>query len=283
MFDFFIVGGDKRLSHMANLLAYKNFKVLAYDLDGENFNENVKQVNSIKFALKNSKNIIAPIPFSKDFTYLNSKNKKIHIEEILCNLKNHNKLFGGGFNNKILNFCEKKNFFIYDYLKNEKFVINNSINTAEAVVEKAILKNPVNMHFSKCLILGFGHCGKIIAKKLENLCSKVFVCVNNEMEKEWAKALGFSVFGLDSLSFKIEKFNYIFNTIPKKIFNCDLLDNLNKYALILDITKFGADKKECEKNLINYEYIPGIPGKFKFISSAEFLTDVTLKIIKKLK
>lgn len=268
---------------MANLLAYKKFKVLAYDLDGENFNENVKKASSIKFALKNSKNIIGPIPFTRDFINLNSKSGNVRIEEILFNLKSHHKFFGGGFNNKILNFCKEKNIFAYDYLKNEKFVVNNSINTAEAVVANAILKNPVNMHSSNVLVLGFGHCGKIIAKKLENLCSRVFVCVNNEIEKEWAKAFGYSVFGLDSLIFKIEKFNYVFNTIPMKIFNCELLDNLNKFALILDITKFGADKKECEKKSINYEYIPGIPGKFKFISSAEFLTDVTLKIIKKLK
>ncbi len=268
---------------MANLLAYKNFKVLAYDLDGENLNENVKQVSSIKFALKNSKNIITSIPFTRDFINLNSKSRKIPIEEILFNLKSHHKLFGGGFNNKILKICEEKNIFVYDYLKNEKFVINNSIATAEAVVAKAILKNPVNMHFSNCLVLGFGYCGKVIAKKLENLCSRVFVCVNNKIEKEWAKAFGYSVFGLDSLRFKIEKFNYIFNTIPKKIFDCELLDNLNKFASILDITKFAADKEECEKKLVNYEYIPGVPGRFKFISSAEFLTDVTLKIIKKLK
>ena len=105
MFDFFIVGGDKRLSYMANLLTYKGFKVLAYDLDGENLNEKVKQVSSIKFALKNSKNIIGPIPFSKDFAYLNSRTKKIYIEEILCNLKSHNKLFGGGFNGGFDCFC----------------------------------------------------------------------------------------------------------------------------------------------------------------------------------
>ncbi len=282
-FDFFIVGGDKRLTFMANLLAYKNFKVLVYDSNEESLNKSIKQTNSIKYALKNSKNVIAPIPFTKDLKYLYSKNKKIKIKEITSYITGKNRLFGGLIPKKILDFCKNQNIFFYDYYKNKKFVVFNSILTAEAAVGEAILQNPYNMHYSDCLVLGFGNCGRLISNKLKNLCSNVFVCTNDVMEKSWAKAYGYSVFNLDSLIFKVEKFNYIFNTIPKKIFNDDILNHLNSNVSILDITSVGMDLKKHKTKNINYKYSPEIPGRFKYVSSSRILTDVTLKVITKLK
>lgn len=278
-FDFFIIGKDKRLAYMANFLAYKNFKVLTYDLDCNVLNKKIKRANSMKCALKNSKNIICPIPFTKDFVHLNSNNKKISIKEITDNLTYENRVFGGKMPKKFLDVCKEKNIFVYDYLENKKFVVLNSILTAEAAIASAILKNPKDMHFSNCLVLGFGNCGKLICNKLKNLCFNVFVCVEDELEKAWAKAYGFLTFKLDSLSFKIERFNYIFNTIPKDVFCKEVLANLNKNALILDIAKPLAKGKECA----NFNYISGIPGKFKAKSSAEILVDLTLKKINKIK
>ena len=278
-FDFFIAGEDKRLAYMANFLAYRNFKVLAYNLDCKILNRKIKRTNSMKCALKNSKNIIFPIPFTKNSIHLNCKNKKIFIDEILKNLTSENRVFGGKIPKKFLEICKEKNIFVYDYLINKKFVVFNSILTAEAAVASAILKNPKDMHFSNCLVLGFGNCGKLICNKLKNLCFNVFVCVEDELEKAWAKAYGFLTFKLDLLAFKIEKFNYIFNTIPKDVFCKDVLANLNENALILDIAKPLAKGKEC----LNFNYISGIPGKFKAKSSAEVLVDLTLKKINKIK
>ena len=282
IFDFFIVGGDERLTRMANLLTYKNFNVLGYDLHEKILNKKIKQTNSIKFALKNSKNIICSIPFTKDNILLSSNDRKIYIKDFMSYISQKNRLFGGKIPSNILKFCEDKKIFVYDYLKNKQFVVENSISTAEAAIAKAILQNSVNMHSSSCLVLGFGNCGKIICSKLKNFCSEVFVCVDDSMQKTWANAYGYYVFGLDSLRFNIEKFNYVFNTIPKKIFYGEILKNINENASILDITGVGANFLECEEKLINFKYIAGLPGRFKSISSSKILTDVTLKIIKKI-
>lgn len=281
-FDFLIIGNDRRFSNFANHLASKKFKVLVLNVNNENFNKAVKKTNSLRFAVKNSKNIICSIPFSRDFVYLNIKNKKIPIEEFLSYLSSENILFGGCFTENFLKACREKNIFVYDYYKDKKFVVYNSIATAEAAIATAILKNDVNMHFSKCLVLGFGNCGKIIANKLKNFCSKVFVCTNDEKEKAWAKAFSFSVFETKSLVFKVEKFNYIFNTIPNQIFNEDVLNALNEKAFILDITGVGIDLKKIKKENINFEQILGIPGKFKSYSSVKLLSEITLKVTKKI-
>ena len=281
LFDFFIIGEDLRLISLANLFDYKDFNVLVYETDCEKLNKKIKQTNSIKFALKNSKNIICPIPFTKDNVFLNIKNKKIYIKNILKHISHKNRMFGGCFPKEIIKICEEKGIFVYDYMKNKKFIVYNSISTAEAAIARAVLKNPINMHDSNCLVLGFGNCGKLICNKLKGFCSKIYVSSNDVTERIWAKAFGYYFLGLDSLRLKLEKFDYVFNTIPKKIFDDDMLNCLKKNVYILDLTNVGFNKKDCLKRSIHFEYIAGIPGLYKHLSSSKILADLILKIINK--
>lgn len=282
-FDFLIFIADERFLHVANFLYNKNFKVLVFGLFYKNkiLNSKIKRTNSLKFAIKNSKNIICSIPFTRDFVFLNAKGRCISINKFLSYLSFKNNLFGGMFTKKILKVCEEKNVLVYDYYKDYRFVINNSIITAEVAVARAILKNKVDMHFSDCLVLGFGNCGKIIANKLKNLSAKVFVCTDSEIEKNLAKSQGFSVFGLNSLLFKIDRFNYIFNTIPKNIFQKDFIEALNENVYLLDIACVLEFFKMNIKKNITIEKIRGIPGKFKAFSSGKLILDSTLQFLKK--
>ncbi len=283
LFDFFIVGGDKRLVYMAKFLLDKNYKVLTYGLEFNTTNIKIKKTDSLKYGIKNSKNIICPIPFTKDYIFLQCSSKKIYIRQLLMHISSYNNLFGGLIPSNVLEFAKNNNIFVYDYMKNEKFLVYNSIYTAEVAVAQAILQNPVSMHFSRCLVLGFGNCGKLICNKLKNLCLDVFVCTDDKFQRAWANAYGYSSFGLDSLMLNVKNFNYIFNTIPKRIFYGKILRNFSRDAFILDITKEGADWQQCKENNIRIKYIPNIPGRYKAISTAKTLTETTLKVLSKIK
>ena len=279
LFDFFIVGGDKLLVYMAKFFAKKNYKVLTYGLYLNVVNSKIKRTDSLKYGIKNSKNIVCPAPFATDYIFLQCSGKKIYIRQLLMYISSYNNLFGGLIPNSVLEFAKNNNIFVYDYIKNEKFLIYNSIYTAEVAVAQAILQNSVSMHFSMCLVLGFGNCGKLICNKLKNLCLDVFVCVDNNFQKSWANAYGYNTFNLDSLMFNVKKFNYIFNTIPKRILYGKILSNINKDAFILDITKEGVDWKQCEEANIKVKYIPRIIGRYNYISSAKILTEIILNVI----
>ena len=166
-------------------------------------------------------------------------------------------------------------------MQNDSFSIYNSIATAEAAIAEAILNNPINMHSSKCLVLGFGKCGKLIAHKLKNLCIKVSICARNENDRAFANAYGYESFNLDKLKMKIKNFQYIFNTIPKKIIDKEIINNISKDSFVLDITPVGTNINACQEKSINAKISLAIPGKFKAKSSAETLTNITLKIISK--
>ena len=170
-FDFLIFANDERFLHLANFLYDKNFKVLVFGSSYKDkiLNKKIEKTNFLKFAIKNSKNIICSIPFTKDFVFMLLQNKKISIDRFLSYLSFKNVLFGGMFSEKFLKACKEKNVFVYDYCRDSRFVVYNSIATAEAAIARAILENPFNMHFSDCLVLGFGNCGKIISNKLKKI------------------------------------------------------------------------------------------------------------------
>ncbi len=285
LFDFSIIGGDDRQAYMADNLSDMNFKIITYGLKLKTTNEKIKQANSIKDALKHSKNVICPIPFTRDNVSVVSqvKNFSLLIQELKNNLNSKHRVFGGCIPDDFVKFADKRNIFLYDYMKNESFVIFNAIATAEAAIAQAILNSPINMHSSKCLVLGFGRCGKLIANKLKNLCKTVSICTRNENDRALASAYGYDTFDLFMLQRNIKDFNYIFNTIPETILKKELIENISKDAFILDITQSGADLKECLKKSINLKISLAIPGKFKPKSSADALTNLTLQIINETK
>lgn len=285
LFDFSIIGGDDRLSYMAKNLSDMNFSVITYKTTPKINYQKIKQATSIKDAVITSKNIICPIPLTRDGKSITNKLKNCNLPmlELQNNLNSNQNFFAGCIPKEFVKFTNEKNIFIYDYMKNNSFSIYNSIATAEAAIAEAILNNQINMHSSNCLVLGFGKCGKLIAHKLKNLCKTVTICARNENDRTFANAYGYEFFNLNKLKTNINNFEYIFNTIPAMILNKEVVDNISKNSFILDITPVGTDITACKEKSINAKISLAIPGKFKSKSSAEVLTNITLKALKKTK
>lgn len=281
LFDFSIIGGDDRLSYMAKNLSDMNFSVNTYKTMPIINDKKIKQTNSIKDAVTSSKNIICPIPLTRNGKSIINKfeNCKLSIKELQDNLNPNQRFFAGCIPKEVFKFANEKNIFIYDYIKDNNFAIYNSIATAEAAIAEAILNNPINMHSSNCLVLGFGKCGKLIANKLKNLCKNVAICARNKNDRALANAYGYESFNINQLKTHIKNFQYIFNTIPIMILNEEILSNISKDSFILDITSVGTDLNACKEKSINAKISLAIPGKFKAKSSAEILTNITLNTI----
>ena len=281
LFDFSIIGGDDRLSYMAKDLSDMNFNVTTYKTTSKIHDQKIKQANSIKDAVINSKNIICPTPLTRDGKSIINKfdNCEISIKELQNNLSSTQRFFAGCISKKFVSFANEKNIFIYDYIKNDSFAIYNAIATAESAIAEAILNNPINMHSSNCLVLGFGKCGKLIAHKLKNLCKTVTICARNKNDRAFANAYGYESFDMYQLKTNIQNFQYIFNTIPTPILNKEIISNISEFAFVLDITSVGTDLNACKEKSINAKISLAFPGKFKAKSSAKILTNITLNII----
>lgn len=286
LFDFAVVGGDRRFFYLAKFLKSKNFNVIGFNL--ANLTKEVcgvEAASSLKQALLYSKNWILPIPVSRNGVFLNFSDEfgsQFRIKELLGLVKKSTGVFGGSFSLDFFSELKKRAKFVYDYLENESFAVFNAGLTAQAAVAQAVLKNSTDFRTSSCLVLGFGRCGKLLALRLKGLCGEVVVSTHNEIEMAWARALGFRVVNLSDLKkgLNLKRFGIIFNTIPSRVLSGVLLERLNKEVFVFDITQNGIDCEEFKKKSIDVFVSLQIPGKFKFKPSAEYLSNLTLEVLK---
>lgn len=279
--DFAVVGGDRRLFYLAKYLHKKNFKVVGFNLSIlKNDKFNFKILNSLEQVISSSKNIVGPIPFSRDENLINCDcSSNIPIKSFLNCLSKKNSVLAGNLSKNILNNLEKQVNFVYDYFKNENFAVFNAMLTVEAAIAQIILNNANSLQFCNCLILGFGRCGKLLALKLKQFCKNIIVCTRNKLELSWAAALGLQILNLDFLESRLNEFNLIVNTIPVNVFKGKLLNKLKCDVFVFDITANGIDESEFEKASIKFAVSLQIPGKFKYKASAKYLADLLIDVL----
>ena len=261
--NFCIIGGDLRSFFLAKILSKEKHEVTLYGFDKL---ENFKECEKYDEMIRNSDNIVLPIPFSKDNQYVNMpfSNKDIAIRELSYYLENKT-IFVGNIHQELKEELHRKHNQVIDFMEKEEFAILNAIPTAEATIE-IILKNTKKiLQNSNCLIMGFGRIGKVLAYKLKGLSAKVTCMVTSEVEKAWAVAYGYETTRIENLQnncTKFKQYDIIINTIPKVIFR-EELKGVKKETLIIDLASkpYGIDRNLVEQEKLNFIEALGLPRK----------------------
>jgi len=276
-----IIGGDMRQKYLADILIGKDLSTLCYG--NSPMNETAIIANSLNEIMENSTILICPIPFSNDQEHvINLESKKdLTIENFINGMKPHHIVIGGKFPTALKEYCCNNKITHYDLLENESFVINNAIATAEGAIMEAIKSSPINIHNSKCLILGYGRCGSVLANRLSSLNGNICVLVRREIQAAVSSSYGYSYCYEEQLDQKVQESDFIFNTIPALILNEDTLRLVNKNATIIDIAAFpgGLDYEYVKSAGINAKLCLGIPGKTAPLASAHFIYERVERII----
>ncbi|MBR6696836.1 MAG: dipicolinate synthase subunit DpsA [Lachnospiraceae bacterium] len=276
MNDFCFIGGDLRQKYMLKELRNMGYSVESYGLLEEDETHNVNQL------LKNADIYILPIPFSKDNVHINTmiSNKTISLADFCNNVSRNTKVFGGMFTNEFRNCMEEKSIQLYDFMGMETVAIQNSIATAEGAIANAMMESPLNIHGSRCLVLGYGRCAKTLANKLKGLDANVYVTARSENALASAGSMGLNTFLLKDMGDKIGRFDFVFNTIPNKILLGEHIRKMKKTAIIIDIASNpgGVDFIACEEYGICARHCLSIPGKYAPMTSAKILNKAMLGV-----
>ena len=277
-FDACFIGGDLRQAYLAKLLNEDGFNVTTYNLvKSDEFKLNA--ADDIDCAMSLSKLIITPIPFSKDKKHIAGHT----FEEFLRHLNTSHCLTGGNLPEEVTEYCDKNNIHYLDLMKIEEITMFNAIATAEGAIAEAVMKSLGNLHGSKSLVLGYGKTGKVIASKLKALDTNITVGARSKTALTEAFVNGCTILELDALKTEIEKFDYIFNTIPFVVLTKELLSSLSPEATIIDIASLpgGIDYKAAEELNINAHLCLGIPGRYAPLASAEILFNEILPLLER--
>ena len=263
-----VLMGDKRQEYLVEYLIAEDCNAIY---------ESSVPSEEIGSLISKSDFVIAPIPFG----LMN------HNEERISKFTNMSILLGGCIPSKVKEYCSEKGIICYDFMEDEELAAYNAIATTEGAIAEAISNHPTNLRASKCLVLGYGKCGKELAITLHHIGAKVTVGARKYDVLEEVMMQGLESIDLNhdnryknELSSKIGTYDYIFNTIPSVIMDRDLLQKVSKDSTIIDIaSKPGGVDYEVVKELqINAKLSLGLPGKYSPKSSAKGILECIKRI-----
>ena len=260
-----VVGGDLRQCYLAKKLLDAGYEVKAFDISCRDILRDYENVVAVTLeeALDNAKVVILPTPVHERWFF---------VSELL---DSETVVFGWNIPK------EFDAFKTYDFKDMEEVALRNAVATAEGTIAEMIINSEINLTGSKCLVVGYGRCGKEIAARLRQIGAYVTVMARDRMARDDAAFHGMDTCAMfDRVSY--DEYDFIVNTVPARVLGKNEIDKFDKDALIVDIATMpgGTDFVYCKSKGIKAVHSLGLPGKYSPKTSGEILGNAILDIIK---
>lgn len=269
MVSYYVIGGDERMSYLADLLK-KNGKVETACM--EHVRTECTDPALILQTARNAENIILPIPYTKDdiHIYTPLSDVQVRLCDVMERLHASQNVYAGI--PKRTNAVQTQARVI-NFLENEQYAGNNARLTAEVVLGLIISKYRLSPFRKRVLVLGAGRIAKLLARQLSAFCAQVTIAARKDADVAMAAAQGYGAIHICELAAHMQRFEIIINTVPAQIVGSSELQAMKESALLIDIASrpFGVDSealKTLNKNAVSEQ---GLPGKYMAGPEAEAL------------
>lgn len=186
--------------------------------------------------------------------------KRVEISQVLSRVREGSVVFGG-----LLGAWEKEFILrgasVRDLFGAEPMTTQNAIPTAEGALCLAVDFSPVTLYGAKCLVVGFGRCGRAIARRLKALGSDVTVSARREGDFLAAKALGCRTEETAVWAWGLAEYDLIFNTVPAEVFTTEQVATLKRDCVFLDLASSPSVPEEG-RGRMHYHLAPALPARF---------------------
>lgn len=257
-----ILGGDAR------------FEVLYQDLKSKYDTTFFAEEKDLPLsAFKACDYLILPLPCTLGNSTILKFSPKLDLNDIFPHLSHNCHVLAGKVPENLKRLALQHNIDIYDYYTDE-FEVLNAIPSAEGAIEIAMRETDFTLCGSKIYVLGYGRIGKILSKMLSGIGAEVTVLARRKESLAMAKAMGLKVCSLSSMACFIKDADIIFNTIPSLILNHEILSDIKKDTLIIDLASSpgGVDFTNAEHLGLKTIHALGLPAKTSPKTSSEILS-----------
>lgn len=282
-----LLGGDLRQVALAAALAKKGAESALWGIDDTALDlEGAVRCGDWRDSVRDARAVVLPLPISKDGLTLNCplyKGRSLDIETLFDELSSNVIVFGGLADEKFKERAKKVGIYCYDYYENEEFQLKNAIPSAEGAIEYAMRLFPKTIFSSDVAVIGYGRIGRVLSEMLKALNSHVTVfarkntdvvkaalsgCRSEKIyEKDWHKELS--------------KFDLVFNTVPVRLLSVDMLKNIGKHPIYVDLVSSpgGIDCQAAREFGIIAEKALSLPGKVAPVTAGEIICDCILSVL----
>ncbi len=236
-----ILGGDQRQVCLAELLLADGWEVSTWGLErGE-----APAPAPLNQALQ-AEMLIFPLPVCRlGKLNLPLTDTELAADRLWPRLRYHQLLLGGMTKELSPRLMADFGLTMLDYYDREELQVANAIPTAEGALRLAMEETDRTLHNSKCLVIGYGRIGRLLAARLSSLGARVTVAARRYSDLAWIDAWSCKAVHTGQLTGKLGEFDLIFNTVPALVLDAERLKEIRGGCVVLDLASApgGADAK----------------------------------------
>ncbi len=276
---FSVLGGDQRQLYLAELLEADGHRVGRYGFE----KRGITSLLSLKQAAE-ADCVVLPLPVTRDGERLHMplSGGELPLEELWQLLQGSRAvLCGGAISETVRRQAAARQLTIEDYFDREEVQVANAVPTAEGAVYEAMAACPAALHGAKCLIIGYGRIGKVLAHRLQGLHAQVSVSARRLSDLAWIEAYGCRPLRTGALSGHLGDFDLVFNTVPVPLLCRAQLQELKESCVVVDLASApgGVDLNAAAELGVPVRQARGLPGKAAPLTAAKVLRGAIYHIL----
>ncbi|ERJ13689.1 dipicolinate synthase subunit DpsA [Haloplasma contractile] len=261
---------DERLVYVFDYLKKQNVQVIMITNEDDFKSELIK---------RDVDAVILPVRGVSDQGEIDGTDIMLSKENLL--LLQGKTLFSGLLNSQFNQMCKQVGVKFITYLDDDVAIKNNYI-TVEGVISHITNSSRRAILNSNTLVIGYGKLGQITASVFKELQSHVTVVARSQKDRIHAKISGFGAMSYNDLIYKIDRYDFIINTVPAHVIDEILLDKLSKTNVeIIDLASkpYGLNHELAKIKKVETTILKGVPGKIAPKTSGELIAINVVKFI----
>lgn len=268
-----ILGGDLRNRYLAEAAAEQGDTVYAMGLGA--CGQGIYPVSpSLAVAVDVT---VLPFPIAAQDAALPAplENRSIPLHEVSHMIRGT--VWGGRVSDALQALLVKNGASYQDPNVLEPFAIANACPSAEGAIISAFSRTGGCVAESRCLIVGYGRIGRVLARLLLAWRAQVCVAARKCEARAWARAEGCRAIDLADLPEAAAWADMVFQTAPVMLVDEALLRHMRPDAYISDLTRCGVDLDAAEALGIPAWRDSGIPGRYAPKAAGKILYDTIVR------
>lgn len=261
-----VLGEDRRQYWVAKYLAAAGHKVNTFGVPGL---EDTRL--TLAWTAADSTVAVLPMPAAdKDGNIRLSANRSLDSRLLSVLLPQGIRLFGGMLPDYLPGT---------DYGRAESVTAANAIPTAEGAIQRAMELLPITLWNSRCLVIGFGRIGKVLAHRLRGLGAEVTVCARKDGDLAMIRSYGYRSDLTGRYEHDPAQYDCIFNTVPAMVLPQAQLSRTRPDCLLIDLASRpgGLDFEACAHLPRQAVHALSLPGQVAPATAGKIISDYILE------
>lgn len=272
-----ILGGDLRQVYLARLLSEDGWKVITWGLEKGGGDGGAPLDQALEGDI-----LLLPMPVCRNgMLHLPLTDTELEAERLWARLRYDQLLLGGMTGDLSRRLMADYGLTLLDYYDREETQVANAVPTAEGALQLAMESTDRTLHSSRCLIIGYGRIGRLLADRLLALGAEVTVSARKYGDLAWIEAWGCRGVQTGALTGQLDRFDLIFNTAPALILDGTRLRETREDCVIIDLASApgGVDLEAAKRLSRRAIPAPGLPGKVAPRTAAAAIRDSVYHIL----